>query len=288
MSPFTQRRAGGEALPAPGVVRVQCRQLAPRIGDAAGNARLILDAVAAAVAEGADVIVLPELATSGYVFETLREVEELAITRDDVLFESVGELLPPSTIVVLGFCEKADGKLYNSVAVVDANGCRAVYRKTHLWDREKLFFTPGDEAAPVVETAHGRLGILVCYDLEMPEMPRSLGLRGADLLIAPVNWPVVSHPVGEKAPELILAQAAARVNGVFVACCDRAGTERGQEWTEGTAVIDQYGWIVARPEGHVATADIFPGLAREKAISARNDLLADRRPELYSDLGEKA
>jgi predicted amidohydrolase len=283
-----RHRAGGDPLPAPGVVRVQCRQLAPRVGDAEGNTRLILDAVAAAVADRVDVVVLPELATSGYVFETLREAQELAITRDDDLFGRIGELLPASTVVVLGFPENEDDTLYNSVAVIGAAGCLAVYRKTHLWDREKLFFTPGDEHPPLVETAHGRLGILVCYDLEMPEMPRSLALRGADLLVVPVNWPVVAHPAGEKAPELILAQAAARVNGVFIACCDRAGTERGQEWTEGTAVIDQYGWVVAWPEGHVATADIFPALAREKAISARNDLLGDRRPELYTDLGMKA
>ena len=84
--------------------------------------------------------------------------------------------------------------IYNSAAVVDSSGVRAVYRKTHLWDRERLIFTPGAELPPVVETAHGRIGVLICYDLEFPELPRSLALRGADLICAPVNWPLIDPP----------------------------------------------------------------------------------------------
>ena len=67
--------------------------------------------------------------------------------------------------------------LYNSAAVVGPDGLVAVYRKTHLWDREKLWFTPGSKAPPVVETPFGRIGLAVCYDLYFPELTRGLALR---------------------------------------------------------------------------------------------------------------
>ena len=73
--------------------------------------------------------------------------------------------------MVGGFCELGeDGRLYNSAAVVDATGVLGVYRKIHLWDREKLFFGPGHAAAPVVATRVGRIGVAVCYDLFFPEL----------------------------------------------------------------------------------------------------------------------
>ena len=76
-------------------------------------------------------------------------------------------------VIVGGFCERgADGRLFNSAAVVDESGTRAVYRKAHLWDKEKLVFTAGDAPPPVVELAIGRVGVMICYDLEFPEWVR--------------------------------------------------------------------------------------------------------------------
>lgn len=267
-----------------GVVRVECAQLSPVVGDLAGNQRLVLDAVQAARGRRVDVLVLPELATSGYVFESVGEARASSIARDDAFFERLASALEGSaTVVVVGFAELALGTSFSSVALVDAAGVRAVYRKTHLWNTEKLYFTAGDEAAPVVDTAHGRIGLLVCYDLEFPEMPRSLALAGADLVAVPTNWPLGTHPEGEHPTEIVLAMAAARANGIFLLVCDRDGVERGQEWERGTAIIDQFGWIVSSAgDSAAASADIFPMLARDKAISAHNDLLGDRRPELYT------
>lgn len=271
-----------------GVARIRCVQLAPVVADLAANRELILEAVRQAAAERVDILVLPELAASGYVFHSKREAATVAITADHELFAQIAEELADTAgVVVVGFCERGGGDaLFNSAAVVSAAGVLAVYRKTHLWDREKLFFTPGTEPPPIVDTPHGRLGVLVCYDLEFPEMPRSLALAGADLIAVPTNWPLGTTPVGEHPAEIILAMAAARSNGVFIACCDRAGSERRVAWTQGTVIIDQFGWILDRTStpGGIATADVFPTLARDKAISARNDLLADRRPHLYTRL----
>ncbi|MEW2289247.1 nitrilase-related carbon-nitrogen hydrolase [Streptomyces sp. NPDC047841] len=275
-------------VPAPyrpdGVTRVVCDQLAPLVGDLAHNEDLARDAVRRALSDRADIVVLPELTTSGYVFADAEEARRTAIGADDPFFAGLTALLAgTATVVVLGFCEDAGDTLYNSAAVVDADGVRAVYRKTHLWDRETLFFSPGQHMAPVVTTPHGRIGVLICYDMEFPEMPRQLALAGADLIAVPTNWPLEDHPTGERPAEIIQAQAAARANGLYIACADRGGTERGQQWTQGTAVIDQYGWITASVTGteHRIVTDLFLHLSREKALSPHNDLLGDRRTDLY-------
>ncbi|WP_020124735.1 nitrilase-related carbon-nitrogen hydrolase [Streptomyces canus] len=268
-----------------GITRVVCEQLAPQVGELAHNMELALDAVRRALADRADIVVLPELTTSGYVFADADEARRTAITAADAFFTDLSDLLAGTrTVVVLGFCEDDGPALYNSAAVVDASGVRAVYRKTHLWDRETLFFTPGERMAPVVTTPHGRVGVLICYDLEFPEMPRRLATAGADLIVVPTNWPLEQRPADERPAEIIQAQAAARANGLYIACADRGGTERGQAWTQGTAVINQYGWLTATADGQSQriVADLFLRLSREKTLSPHNDLLGDRRPDLYS------
>ena len=269
------------------MTRIVCRQLQPVIADLAANRELTRRAVAEAVAVGGEIVVLPELATSGYVFDSREEAASVAITTDDDLFSEWAAEAAPGSLIVGGFCELGDdGLLYNSAAVVDAMGVVAVYRKTHLWDREKLIFAAGTAEPPVLETAFGRLGVLICYDLEFPELTRALALRGADLIVVPTNWPLVSRPPGERPPEVIIAMAAARTNRVFIACCDRTGTERGQEWTGGSAVIDECGWVLSSVAGEgIAHADVDLSLARAKALSPLSDVFGDRRPELYTAVG---
>ena len=269
-----------------GITRVRCDQVSPVLGDVEANAALVVAAVERALTDRVDVLVLPELVTCGYVFRGRDEALRSAITTDDPLFVRIRELLDGTdTVVVFGFGERQGQRVRNSVAVVDASGTRTVYRKTHLWDRETLVFDVGDEAPPVVDTVHGRIGVLVCYDMEFPEMPRMLALAGADLIAVPTNWPVGEHPERDRVAEVIAAQATARGNGVFIACCDRAGTERGQDWNEASVIVDQFGWVVAEAPtaaGSTAvTADVFPTLARDKSTSPHNDWLGDRRPALY-------
>lgn len=269
------------------MTRVVCQQLAPRTGELAANCELTVQAVREAVAAGAELVVLPELATSGYSFASREEAFSVAITSTHALFQDwAAEIAKHGAFVVVGFCEAGDdGLLYNSAALVDGSGIVSVYRKTHLWDGEKLIFQPGDQAPPVIETPFGPIGILICYDLEFPELMRSLALRGADLIVAPSNWPLVYRPKGERPHEVVAAMAAARGNHVFVACCDRTGEERGVRWTGGTTLIDESGWIVAVVDGPgMAIADLDLGQARKKSLGPRNDALGDRRPELYGEL----
>lgn len=267
------------------MTRIACAQLAPEIGELADNCDRSVTAVRAAVARGADVVVLPELATSGYVFRDREEAARLAITPDHSLFEewarNAGDCL-----VIGGFCELgANGAVYNSAAVVDESGVLAVYRKTHLWDRERLVFTAGNEPPPVLDTRVGRLGVLICYDLEFPELTRKVALAGAQLLAVPTNWPLRYRPADERPAEVVIAMATARMNRMSIACCDRTGTERGQRWTAGTAIVDPDGWVAAVADGDgVACADVDLAHAMDKRLSDYSDAFADRRPLLYDGL----
>jgi 5-aminopentanamidase len=125
--------------------------------------------------------------------------------------------------------------------------------------------------------------VIVCYDLEFPEMTRSLALRGADLIVVPTNWPLEINPTGERPPEVTIAMAAAHTNHVGIVCCDRSGTERGQRWNQGTCIINEQGWIIAATphKSGTATAELDLHLSRDKTISALCDAFEDRRPELY-------
>ncbi|WP_164234129.1 nitrilase-related carbon-nitrogen hydrolase [Microbacterium hydrocarbonoxydans] len=264
-----------------GELRVAAMSPEVVIGELDANLGRIREAIAVAAGRGARLIVLPELATSGYVFEDRAEAERLALTRDDPRWDAVREVIPEGTVVVVGYAETAGERLYNTAAVLTSDERLADYRKSHLWGAEKLVFESGSEAGIVVDAPFGRLGVALCYDNEFPEVPRRLALAGADVLALPVNWPLVPRPEGEHAPELIQAMAAARSSRLPVVIADRCGAERGVDWTDGTAIIDEQGWIVAFRAVTGATAVLSLGAAREKSLPPHNDLFADRRADLY-------
>ncbi|NUT75957.1 carbon-nitrogen hydrolase [Pseudomonas sp. C1C7] len=269
---------------------VACCQLAPKVGDLAYNRSLTERAIRSAALQGAQVVVLPELVQSGYVFEDRDEALALAETRDGPTLQLWQALARELNLVVVGgFCERLPGgELANSAALIDAQGLRAVYRKAHLWDAEKDIFTAGDAAPPVIDTVHGRIGVLICYDLEFPEWVRLPALAGANLLCAPVNWPDGPRPLTERPAEVLRVQANASVNRMFIAACDRHGHERGVSWVQGSVIVDTDGYPVAGPAEQGGEQLLLASLnlaeARNKRISQRNDLHRDRRPQLYNTM----
>ena len=274
---------------APRTARVAAVQLAPVILDLAGNAARAAAAVQGALDAGADVVVLPELCTSGYLLADEAEARSVAVPADSPLLAAWAAACRtrPGAVVVGGFCElAADGRLHNSAAVVDASGVRAVYRKAHLWDVERLLFTPGDAAPPVVETAHGRISTVICYDLGFPEWVRTAALAGADLLAVPTNWALGPCPPGERPVGHLAAMGAARANHLAIACADRSGRERGLDWTEGSAVVGADGWVLSAPVTGVGTAwaDVDLRASRDRRLGAVGHLWGDRRPDLYGAL----
>jgi 2,6-dihydroxypseudooxynicotine hydrolase len=272
--------------------KIAVAQLAIAVAEPDANRQAAADAIAEAAAAGARLVVLPELCDSGYVFDPAgpaAEARGLAAPAvgNPTLDQWHALAVEHGLVIVGGFCELGDdGRLYNSAALVDASGTRAVYRKAHLWDTEKLVFTPGDTAPPVIDTELGRVGVMVCYDLEFPEWTRLAALDGADVIAAPVNWPGYTWHEGERPAEVVKAQATAAANGVFVAVADRCRTERGVSWVSGSLITSPDGYMLAGPvladRPALLTADCDLPRARNKRVSERNDLLADRRPELYA------
>jgi predicted amidohydrolase len=272
----------------PEAVRVACCQLWPRFGDVDWNRALTRRAVRDAAADGARLVVLPELSTTGYRFESAAEARGLAQpAAGGALDDWTEEAGACDAVVVGGFAELGDdGAVYSSAAVVDASGVLAVYRKTHLWNAEREVFAAGAERPPVVDTRVGRVGVGVCYDLFFPELMRGLALRGADVLAVPTNSP---RDAAETSPQdhvgVSIARATAHVNRVFVAVCDRSGEERGQRWVGRSAIVDPDGALIAGPPGDgecTLLADCDLATARDKHIpGTRSDAFGDRRPDLY-------
>jgi predicted amidohydrolase len=289
------RSAGGPIFPAPAdrgkvrtvtAIRIASVQLAPAIGEPEANRARSVAAIDAACAAGATLVVLPELTSSGYVFADRDEAAGLA---EDAAGPTVTAWAAAAArhraVVVGGFCEAGDGgTLHNSAAVVDASGVRAVYRKLHLWDREKLVFSPGAEPAPVVDTPVGRLGVGICYDIAFPELTRGLAIAGADAMVFPTNSTLPDGAAGPR-PDVALAVATAYVNRVWVVVADRCGVERGVTWAGASLVVDPLGAVVAGPGEPETPATLLADgdltLARDKSWGERNDLFGDRRVDAY-------
>jgi len=266
-------------------------QLGLAVGEPEANRAAAAAAIAESARRGAGLVVLPELCDSGYVFTGAAEARALAAPAagNPTLREWQALAARHATVIAGGFCELGDdGSLYNSAAIVGADGVLAVYRKAHLWDAEKLVFTPGDAPPPVAGLPFGRVGLMICYDLEFPEWVRLAALAGADMIAAPVNWPAMPVPPGERPCDVVRVQADACVNGVFIAVADRCRAERGVTWVGGTVIVGPDGYPLAgpvaadQPEILVARCDL--ARARDKHVSEHNDVLADRRPGLYRPL----
>ncbi len=265
-------------------MRVACCQIEPHVGSPESSAARARAALAAAIDRDAQIIVLPELCNSGYVFRSTAEALAAAVPADGALLAGwVQEAARGDAVVIGGFCELGeDGEVFNSSAIVDRDGVIAVYRKLHLWDQEQRWFMRGQRPAPVVETRHGRIGLGVCYDIEFPELTRGLALSGADLIALPTNW-----PLEKRDPPMLrsLAITAAYLNRVFVAVCDRAGNERGLQFQGGSVIAAPDGSVLAAAgagaPSETLVADCEFELARDKRSGTQNDVLADRRPEHY-------
>ena len=270
-------------------MHVACCQIAPDVTSSrTENEALARAAIAGAVAVGAKIIVLPELVNSGYVFASTDEARAAASPADGALLRGwMDEAARGDAVVIGGFCELApDGRLFNSLALVDGDAVLAVYRKIHLWGEEPRWFAAGEQPAPVVQTRHGRIGLGICYDIEFPELTRGLALAGAELIALPTNWP--RDPVPPGGPPILhqLAATTAYLSKVYVAVCDRCGSERGVEFEAGSVIASPDGGLSAGPVAGRAAGTIHAECdlrqAQRKRTGERNDAFADRRPAYYS------
>ncbi len=272
------------------VTRIAVAQLEPVFGDVAGNVAKTVAAIETAAANGAELVVLPELISSGYMFASRQEAFDLAeIAGEGAATTAWAEASTRLAIwVVAGFPERDGNRLFNSSILLGPDGTRQVFRKVHLWDEEALWFEPGDLGFPVADTPFGRVGMMICYDGWFPESYRSLVLAGADLVCVPTNWvPIPGQAEGQPGMATILSMASAHSNGIVVAAADRVGTERGQEFIGQSLIVNHTGWPVTGPasptEPAVLVADVdFAEARRSRSWGKFNNPVRDRRPDTYT------
>ncbi|MBS1911050.1 MAG: carbon-nitrogen hydrolase [Bacteroidetes bacterium] len=232
-----------------------------------------------------DLLVLPELANTGYFFTDREELLPLAEDPERGAFCSWmrGYAAEHQTVVVGGFAERdARDRLFNAALIALPDGSARVYRKTHLFYKEHLVFEPGDSGFFVVEWAGYRIGAMICYDWRFPESSRTLALRGADVIAHPSNLVAAASLWG---PAMAMR---AIENKVIVVTANRAGEETSNgetlRFTGESRITGMNGAIlsIADPtEARGIVADADPVATRGKAFNAFNDLFADRRPDMY-------
>jgi predicted amidohydrolase len=275
-----------------GSIVVACVQMQPTFGDVAANVAHSLELIDRAAARHADLIVLPELANTGYMFASREEAFGLAepIPDGPTVTAWAERAARHKLHLVAGITERCGPDLYNSAVVIGPEGCIGTFRKVHLWNEENLFFEPGNLGFPVFHTPIGRIGVAICYDGWFPETFRLCALQGADIVCIPTNWvPIPGQAEGRQAMANILAMGAAHSNSIFIACADRVGIERGQPFEGQSLIVSYTGWPVAGPASRdtedILIAEVDLGEARRKRNwNAFNQVLRDRRADVYDEM----
>jgi N-carbamoylputrescine amidase len=270
-------------------VRIAVGQFEPRVGEKSANVARTLELIDEAAARGAELLVLPELCNSGYVFESADELAALAeeVPSGPTCEAWLERCARLGLVLVAGIAERDGDAFYNAAVVLTPEGFAGTYRKLHLWDQENRYFTPGDRGVPVFETRAGRVAALVCYDAWFPEVFRLAAAGGADVVCIPTNWvPIPGQAEDQPAMATLLCQAAAHVNSFVVAAADRIGVERGQPFIGQSLVVSHTGWPAAGPAPVAEEALLVADVDLDEARAARawnefNDPLADRRLDTY-------
>jgi predicted amidohydrolase len=261
-------------------MRIGLYQFSPEFGQVEKNISKIETAL-----EGceADLIILPELCTTGYQLlsreEAVEYAEEIpggqAVERLSSLCRQGGFQL------VAGIAEKTGGRVYNAAVLIGPDGWMGTYRKVHLFNVEKTLFDPGDTGFQVWNAAGACIGIMICFDWVFPESARSLAMKGADLICHPSNL------VLPWCQDAMITRSIE--NRVFTATANRVGTEA--RWEEALTFTGRS--QITSPSGErlmamgvdeelLSMVEVDLASARDKMIAPRNHVLEDRRTDKYN------
>ncbi|MEK6759973.1 MAG: nitrilase-related carbon-nitrogen hydrolase [Deltaproteobacteria bacterium] len=262
-------------------MKVACIQTSPVFGAIKKN---VDDAVKKISRIDADLVVLPELFSTGYQF---RDKKEALSYGEDVRTGYASTMLAglakkKKMHIVAGINERAGKKVYNSAVLVGPNGLCGLYRKGHLFWNEKKIFSPGDTELNVYDIGKAKIGLMVCFDWIFPEVARTLALRGADILCQPSNL------VLPYCPQAMITRSIE--NRVYSIVANRVGTEeriKGSrlDFIGQSEVVAPDGEVLWRAGGKRTASkvvDIDPRLARNKSINPLNNLFKDRREDLFA------
>ena len=255
----------------------------------ASNVQRGLDAVDAAAAAGASVIVFAELAFERFHPQRPADGDPLRLAEPvpGPMTEAFAERARRHGIViVLNLYERDGTHAYDCSPVIDADGrllgrTRMVHITEYACFHEQGYYTPGDTGAPVYDTRAGRIGVAICYDRHYPEYMRALALAGADLVVIPQAGAVGEWPEGLYEAEL---QVAAFQNGYYTALCNRVGEEECLTFSGESFVCAPDGRVLARAAAmRDEILDAEDDLGATARSHAKRLFMRDRRPELYAD-----
>ena len=271
-------------------MRVAVAQMEPKLAEKERNLDAALGLLGEAAQQSAQLLVLPECAIPGYMYDSAEEAlpyaEEIPGPTTEAFEQECARL---GVHAITGLLERDGDALYNAAILVGPDGLIGSYRKTHLpflgVDR---FVTPGD-SLKVYDTAIGRIGLIICYDLRFPEVTRTLALHGADIVALPTNFQMAARLQCD-----VIAPARAAENRIYLLVANRVGKERWGEFCGLSQIVDPYGTRLAETDETTETllvADVELEKARDKDYVVPGEyelyLFGHRRPEMYGALVEE-
>lgn len=261
-----------------------------RLHEPATNTAFVCDEIAAAAEESrARLVVFPEAALTGYVFESLDEAVAEAISATGPELVAIADVCRSADAwTIVGAIEREEDGVYNSAFLVGPDGIKGRYRKVHtLCLGVDRFARRGDEFK-VWDLPIGRIGLNICYDATFPESSRTLKLLGAQLIVLPTNWPML-HMKQQQ------TQMRAYENHVNYLAVNRVGEERGTVFPGGSMAVGPGGELLAEAGAGPERIDVEFDMAasdRNRVVHAPGayefDYMADRRPDMYRPITDHA
>jgi predicted amidohydrolase len=279
-----KERVYGNEMP----VQVAVVQMECVIGAKEANVQKTLDKISEAATEGAKLVVLPEMITTGYIFNTREEVAGMAeeVPAGPTVKKWEEAAKAHDVHIVCGILEREGEKFYNTAVLVGPGGFVGKFRKMHLWDEDKVWFEPGNLGIPVFQTPIGRIAMIICYDMWFSEMWRIAAMKGADIVCVPTNWlKIETLPEDVQSMAPYMAMVAANTNCMFVACADRVGFERGITFPGRSLIVGPGGIPDVGPASFTEEDTLYHVCnmsdARKYNWTTHNVLFRDRRTDYY-------
>lgn len=232
-------------------------------------------------AKETDLLVLPELVSTGYNFDSREDAFSCAeeINKSRFVDFLIAKAKTLNINLVAGINEKDGDKLFNTTVLVGPKGYVGKYQKIHLFMNEKDIFETGSAGLPVFDLGFAKVAMLICFDYYFPEIWRIVGLKGAEIVCHPSNL------LTQNAHKTVPAQAF--MNRVFIITSNRIGTEKDLTFNGQSFICDPNGHVLNKAgvdQEEVGMVSIDPIKAQDKFVTPRNHAYEDRHPDLYKGL----